>query len=49
MDAMTKSGTIDAAAAAALPKIGGEPVFQTQAQVDAASKYLAANWAAAIK
>ena len=48
-DAMTKSGTIDAAAAAALPAVGGEPVFQTQDQVAAASKYLADNWAAAIK
>jgi putative spermidine/putrescine transport system substrate-binding protein len=47
--AMTKSGTIDAAAAAALPAVGGEPVFQTQDQVAAASKYLADNWAAAIK
>jgi putative spermidine/putrescine transport system substrate-binding protein len=47
-DAMTKSGTIDASAAAALPKVEGTPVFQTQAQVDAASKYLAANWAKAI-
>jgi putative spermidine/putrescine transport system substrate-binding protein len=47
-DAMTKSGTIDATAAAALPKVGGTPVFQTQTQVDAASKYLAANWAKAI-
>jgi putative spermidine/putrescine transport system substrate-binding protein len=49
MDAMTKSGTIDAAAAASLPQVGGEPVFQTQDQVAAASKYLASNWAAAIK
>jgi putative spermidine/putrescine transport system substrate-binding protein len=47
-DAMTKAGTIDAAAAAGLPKIGGTPVFQTQAQVDTASKYLADNWAKAI-
>jgi putative spermidine/putrescine transport system substrate-binding protein len=47
-DAMTKSGTIDATAAAALPKVGGTPVFQTQAQVAAASKYLADNWSKAI-
>jgi len=49
MDAMTKAKTIDAAAAAALPAVAGEPVFQTQDQVAAASKYLAANWANAIK
>jgi len=49
MDAMTKATTIDAAAAAALPAVAGEPVFQTQDQVAAASKYLAANWANAIK
>jgi putative spermidine/putrescine transport system substrate-binding protein len=48
-EAMTKAGTIDAAAASALPTVGGEPVFQTQDQVAAASKYLVANWAAAIK
>jgi putative spermidine/putrescine transport system substrate-binding protein len=49
MEAMTTAKTIDAAAAAALPQVGGDPVFQTQDQVAAASKYLAANWAAAIK
>jgi hypothetical protein len=49
MDAMTTAKTIDAAAAASLPEVGGEPVFQTQEQVAAASKYLAANWASAIK
>jgi putative spermidine/putrescine transport system substrate-binding protein len=48
-EAMTKAGTIDATAAAALPQVAGEPVFQTQDQVAAASEYLAANWAAAIK
>lgn len=47
-EAMTTAGTIDAAAAAALPKVGGTPVFQTQEQVAAASKYLADNWAKAI-
>ena len=49
MDAMTKASTIDATAAAALPQVGGSPVFQTQEQVAAASAYLAAHWAAAIK
>jgi putative spermidine/putrescine transport system substrate-binding protein len=47
--AMTTAGTIDKAAAAALPAIGGTPVFQTQDQVAKASAYLASNWAAAIK
>jgi putative spermidine/putrescine transport system substrate-binding protein len=47
-EAMTTAGTIDATAAAALPKVGGTPVFQTQDQVAAASKYLADNWAKAI-
>jgi putative spermidine/putrescine transport system substrate-binding protein len=47
-DAMTKSGTIDATLAAALPKVSGDPVFQTQDQVAKASTYLAANWAKAI-
>ena len=46
---MTKAGTLDSAAAASLPKVGGTPVFQTQDQVATASKYLADNWAAAIK
>jgi putative spermidine/putrescine transport system substrate-binding protein len=46
--AMEKSGTLDKAAAAALPQVSGTPVFQTQAQVDKASQYLAANWAKAI-
>jgi putative spermidine/putrescine transport system substrate-binding protein len=48
MDAMSKSGTLDTAAAAALPKVAGTPLFQTPAQVAAASKYVAANWASAI-
>jgi putative spermidine/putrescine transport system substrate-binding protein len=48
-DAMTKSGTLDKAAAASLPAVGGTPVFQTQDQVAKASAYLASNWAAAIK
>jgi putative spermidine/putrescine transport system substrate-binding protein len=47
-DAMTKAGSIDAAAVAKLPKVGGTPVFQTQEQVTAASTYLASNWAKAI-
>jgi putative spermidine/putrescine transport system substrate-binding protein len=46
--AMTTAGTIDKTAVAALPPVAGTPVFQTQAQVTAASTYLASNWAKAI-
>ena len=48
MDAMTKSGTIDSAAAAALPPVSGTPVFMSPEQATAAQTYLAANWAKAI-
>jgi putative spermidine/putrescine transport system substrate-binding protein len=48
MDAMTKAGTLDAAASAALPKIDGTPVFPTQDQATKAKTYLTANWAKAI-
>jgi putative spermidine/putrescine transport system substrate-binding protein len=48
MDAMTKAGTIDTAAAAALPQVSGTPQFMSTAQAAAASKYLGANWAKAI-
>ncbi len=47
-DAMTKAGTIDAAAAAALPAVEGTAVVPTQADSDAGKKYLADNWANAI-
>ena len=47
-DAMVKSGTIDAAAYEKLPPVSGKPVILTQAQTDAANKYLASNWAKAI-
>ncbi len=47
-DAMTKAGTIDAAAFAKLPKADGTPVFPTDAQTKAAKTYLTANWAKAI-
>jgi putative spermidine/putrescine transport system substrate-binding protein len=46
--AMEKKGTIDAAAAAALPKVTGTPQFPTQAQSTAAGAYLASHWSAAI-
>jgi putative spermidine/putrescine transport system substrate-binding protein len=48
MDAMTKAGTVDTAAAGALPKVAGTPSFLSQDQAAAAKKYLAGNWAKAI-
>jgi putative spermidine/putrescine transport system substrate-binding protein len=48
MDAMTKASTIDATAAAALPKVDGTPVFPSQDQATKAKTYLATNWAKAI-
>jgi putative spermidine/putrescine transport system substrate-binding protein len=48
MAAMIKAGTIDAAAAAALPAVNGTPVFLTDAQASAAKNYLTAHWDAAI-
>jgi putative spermidine/putrescine transport system substrate-binding protein len=47
-DAMIKAGTIDAAAARELPAIDGPTTILTKAQSDAATKYLADNWAKAI-
>jgi len=46
--AMTSNGTINKAAAAALPPVTGTPVFLTQPQATAAATYLAANWPKAI-
>lgn len=48
MAAMIKAGTIDQAAAAALPAVNGTPVFLTDAQASAAKNYLVAHWDAAI-
>ena len=48
MAAMQSAGTLDAAAAAALPAITGTPVFLSPDQASAAGTYLAAHWAAAI-
>jgi putative spermidine/putrescine transport system substrate-binding protein len=44
-DAMTKAGTIDKAALAALPKASGTPVLLTQQQSDKAAAFLKDNWA----
>jgi putative spermidine/putrescine transport system substrate-binding protein len=46
--AMEKSGKLDAAAAAALPKVSGTPVFPTEAQLTKAGAYVSANWAKAV-
>jgi putative spermidine/putrescine transport system substrate-binding protein len=46
--AMTTSGKVDAAAAAALPQVNGTPVFLSATQATAASAYLGSHWAAAI-
>jgi putative spermidine/putrescine transport system substrate-binding protein len=47
--AMTTNSSINTTAAAALPAVSGTPVFLTPTQATAASTYLAANWAAAVK
>jgi putative spermidine/putrescine transport system substrate-binding protein len=46
--AMEKSGKLDAAAAAALPKVSGTPVFPTADQQTAAGNYIAAHWSQAV-
>jgi putative spermidine/putrescine transport system substrate-binding protein len=48
MDAMQKAGTLDAAAAAALPPVKGTPVFMSEEQSTAAGTYVASHWAQAI-
>lgn len=48
MDAMTKAGTIDKTAAAALPAVSGTPQFPTQDQLTKAKATLASGWAKAI-
>ncbi|CAN5174204.1 extracellular solute-binding protein [soil metagenome] len=47
-DAMIKAGSIDPAAARELPAIDGPTTILTPAQSDAATTYLADNWAKAI-
>lgn len=46
--AMEKAGTLDKAAAAALPPVTGTPQFPTQDQQTAAGTYLASHWSQAI-
>jgi putative spermidine/putrescine transport system substrate-binding protein len=48
MDAMTTAGTLDATAAAALPKVSGTPVYPTADQQTKAGTYISAHWKAAV-
>ncbi|WP_351225494.1 extracellular solute-binding protein [Streptomyces sp. NPDC002133] len=48
MPAMTADGTIDKAAAAALPAVEGTPKFPTEQQTAKAKETLAQGWAAAV-
>ena len=48
MAALTKAGTVDTAAAAALPQVSGTPQFMSTDQAAAANPYLGATWAMAI-
>jgi putative spermidine/putrescine transport system substrate-binding protein len=48
MDAMQTAGSLDATAAAALPKVTGTPVFPTAAQQTTAGAYISAHWKAAV-
>ena len=48
LPAMTTDGSVDKAAADALPKVDGTPTFPTSEQVDAAKAKLAGGWDAAI-
>ena len=49
IEAMTKAGTVDKAAVAALPTIDGKPVYLTQAQLAEAQKYLLEHWDQAVQ
>jgi putative spermidine/putrescine transport system substrate-binding protein len=46
--AMLKTHAVTAKAVAALPKVVGNPVIMTQAQIAKAQAYLQANWSSAI-
>jgi putative spermidine/putrescine transport system substrate-binding protein len=48
MAAMTTAGTIDTAAAAALPAVNGTPQVPTGDQTSKASSFVVANWSAAV-
>jgi putative spermidine/putrescine transport system substrate-binding protein len=49
MTAMTSGGSIDKAAAAALPPVSGTPIFLNNKQATDAATYLASHWAQAVK
>jgi putative spermidine/putrescine transport system substrate-binding protein len=47
-EAMKTAGTLDQAAADALPPVEGTPIVPTQADAESGKKYLAENWANAV-
>ena len=49
LDAMTKAGTVDKAAVAKLPEVGGTPVVLTQDQLKKAQAYLQEHWGQALQ
>jgi putative spermidine/putrescine transport system substrate-binding protein len=49
LDVMTKAGTVDKTALAALPVAKGTPVVLTQAELAAGQTYLLANWTKAVQ
>ncbi|MFE7234877.1 ABC transporter substrate-binding protein [Streptomyces sp. NPDC002405] len=48
MPSMTRSGTVDSAAAAHLPQVAGTPSFPTDAQLDKAKQVVAQGWGKAV-
>ncbi|MEV7238462.1 extracellular solute-binding protein [Streptomyces sp. NPDC051020] len=48
MPSMTRSGTVDSAAAARLPQVDGTPSFPTEAQLDKAKQVVAQGWGKAV-
>ncbi|MFJ7495867.1 ABC transporter substrate-binding protein [Streptomyces sp. NPDC097727] len=48
MPSMTRSGTVDSAAAARLPQVDGTPSFPTDAQLDKAKQVVAQGWGKAV-
>ncbi|MGW2768148.1 ABC transporter substrate-binding protein [Streptomyces sp. NPDC001275] len=48
MPSMTRSGTVDSAAAANLPQVDGTPSFPTDAQLDKAKQVVAQGWGKAV-
>jgi putative spermidine/putrescine transport system substrate-binding protein len=48
MAVMTSGGTIDTAAAAALPAVNGTPQVPSGDQTTKASQYVISNWSAAV-